>query len=164
VLLRLFLLFTLVPVLELAFLVYLGSVIGPGWTILIVLTTGFSGAWLARREGFAVLRQLQESLQHGLPPATTLVEGALVLAGAILLITPGVFTDLTGLVLLAPPTRRWIAPAVLRALARRFRVDLQQVRGDAGEGGVWTGPAQEEEPAALPEEDRPDPHFDHPVR
>ncbi len=161
-LLRLFLLFTLVPVLDLAFLVHLGTVIGPWWTIALVLVTGFAGAWLARREGFAVLRQLQDSLQRGLPPATTLLEAAMVLGGALLLLTPGVFTDLVGFAMIAPPSRRFLAPLVLRFVARRLAVNVHTVRGDApGGAGVWTGPTAPDK--ARPGE-RTDPHFDHPVR
>jgi UPF0716 protein FxsA len=159
VLLRLFLLFTLVPVLELALLIQIGTVIGPLWTIAIVITTGFAGAWLARREGFAVLRQLQEELQHGIPPGAKIVEGALVLAGALLLVTPGVVTDVSGLLFIIPPSRRFLAPRILDWLLRRFRIELHQVARDAvDEDGVWTEPTKQRD--ALPDSDTP---FDHPI-
>ncbi|MBW1876844.1 MAG: FxsA family protein [Deltaproteobacteria bacterium] len=158
-LLRLFLLFTLVPVLELALLIQIGTVIGPLWTIAIVVTTGFAGAWLSRREGFAVLRQLQQELQHGIPPGAKIVEGALVLAGALLLVTPGVFTDVAGLLFIIPPSRRFLAPRILGWLLHRFRIDVQQVAGEpVDEDGVWTKPSRQ--PQSLPAEDAP---FDHPI-
>ena len=152
--LRLFLLFTLVPAIELACLVYIGTFIGPLPTLAIVLLAGVLGSWLAKREGFAVLRQLQEDLQKGLPPATRLVEGALVLSGAILLITPGVWTDVLGFTLLFPLSRRWLAPRVLRYLVSRFGAQAGQVRTDPAS---WTAPEAEPTPAG-------DRHFDHPVR
>ena len=155
--LRLFLLFTLVPALELAFLVYVGTLIGPLPTLALVLLAGVLGSWLAQREGFAVLRQLQEDLQKGIPPATRLVEGALVLTGAVLLITPGVWSDLLGLSLLFPPTRRWLAPRVLRYLVKRFGSQAGQVRGDPNWASPEPTPAAEPTPAG-------DRHFDHPVR
>ncbi len=110
---KLFLLFTVVPAIELFLLLQMGSFLGPMPTFLFVLGTGILGAWLAKREGFAVLRQLQQDLGKGLPPATRLVEGALVLAGGMLLITPGVLTDLTGILLLMPPVRRSLAPRLV---------------------------------------------------
>jgi len=159
VLLRLFLLFTLVPVLELALLIEIGTLIGPLWTIAIVVTTGFAGAWLARREGFAVLRQLQKELERGIPPGAKLVEGALVLAGALFLVTPGVITDLTGLLLILPPSRRFLAPRILAWLLRRFQIQVQQVvRDDLEEDGIWTEPTPQRAP--LPDQAAP---FDHPI-
>lgn len=153
--LRLFLLFTLVPALELFFLVRLGLIVGPWSTIGLVLLTGFVGAWLAKREGFAVLRQLQADLHQGLPPATRLVEGALVLTGAVLLITPGLFTDIAGLLLLFPPTRRWMAPRALRWLVAKVGARVRDTR-ETSPNGPWTAPA-----STTPTADR---HFDHPVR
>lgn len=154
-LLRLFLLFTLVPVIELALLIKLGTVIGALPTVAIVLTTGAVGAWLARREGFAVLMQLRDELQKGLPPATKLTEGALVLAGALLLVTPGVLTDVTGLLLLLPPSRRFLAPRVLAWVMRRMRVEVTR-RGNLS-------PPQPEPEPPVAEVPGGDPHFDHPV-
>ncbi|MBA2321225.1 MAG: FxsA family protein, partial [Deltaproteobacteria bacterium] len=106
-------LFTVVPAVELFLLLQLGSLLGPMQTFLIVLGTGILGAWLAKREGFAVLRQLQADLAKGLPPAVRVVEGALVLVGGLLLVTPGVLSDLTGILLLLPPVRRSIAPRIV---------------------------------------------------
>jgi len=156
--LRLFLLFTLVPAIELFVLVRLGIVIGPWATVGLVVLAGVVGAWLAKREGFAVLRQLQADLQQGIPPATRLVEGALVVAGSVLLITPGVFSDLVGLLLLFPPSRRWIAPRLLKWLVTRFGTNARGFRvGD-------TPPTYEAPAREATRESAPDRHFDHPVR
>lgn len=148
-LLRLFLLFTLVPVLELAVLIQIGQWLGALPTIAIVITTGILGAWLARREGFAVLQQLRDALQEGLPPGDKVMEGVLVFAGSLLLVTPGVFTDVAGFAFIAPPTRRFLAPRVLRWLLARFRIDLRTPGGRVDQRDT-------------PPDD--DPHFDHPVR
>lgn len=119
----LFLLFTLVPALELWMLIEIGQVIG-GWeTVAWVVFMGMLGAWLGKRAGFAVLRDIFVTVQEGGSPANQLVEAALVLVGAVLLITPGVMTDLTGALLFIGPVRRWLAPPVktgiLRWLTRR---------------------------------------------
>lgn len=116
------LLFTVVPAVELYLLLQIGSWLGPTETFVMLLLTGVLGTWLAKREGFAVLAQLSEELRGGLPPGTRLMEGALVVAGGVLLVTPGVITDVTGLLLIFPPTRRWIAPRALRWLSARFGV------------------------------------------
>ena len=129
--LRLLLLFTVVPAVELFLLLQLGSLIGPLWTFVIVVVTGTIGAWLAKREGLGLLSTLSEELNNGIPPGNRLMEGVLVVVGGILLITPGVFTDITGFLLIAPPSRRFLAPRVLSYLASRF-----QITGSVGHQGV----------------------------
>ena len=121
--LRLLLLFTVVPAIELWMLLQLGAWLGPANTFLLVLLTGVVGAWLAKREGIGVLRQLTAELHKGIPPGDRLMEGALVVVGGLLLVTPGVFTDLTGLLLIAPPSRQFLAPRALAWLASKVQVD-----------------------------------------
>ena len=118
--LRLFLLFTIVPTLDLFLLLQIGAWLGPTNTLLVVLLTGLLGAWLAKREGLGLLRQLMQELSQGIPPGVRLMEGALVLAGGLLLITPGVVTDLTGFLIIMPPIRRRIAPIALRMVTSRI--------------------------------------------
>lgn len=119
----LFLAFTLIPALELWLLIEVGRVIGGAETVLYIVALGILGAWLGKRAGFGVMRQLFEDLRTGVPPADRLVEAALVLVGSVLLITPGVLTDVTGVLLFIAPVRRWLAPhaknVVLRWLARK---------------------------------------------
>lgn len=103
---RLFLLFTAVPLLELWLLIQVGQRIGPTPTIALVLLTGIVGAWLAKAEGFRVVRQWQRAIAEGRLPEDGILSGLLVLAGGLLLITPGVLTDVVGLALLVPPIRR----------------------------------------------------------
>lgn len=146
----LMLLFTVVPLVETWLLIEVGSRIGPLTTVLLLLLDGVFGAWLARREGAAVIRQLFDDLGRGLPPGSHLVEGALVLAGATLLVTPGFFTDVVGIILLFPPTRRWIAPRALAWLLRRFNVR-----------SVNVGPGRPIDPNRAPESRSP--MFSHPV-
>ena len=109
-----------IPAVELFLLLQLGAWMGPWQTFALVVVTGTVGAWLAKREGLGVLTSLRDELAQGLPPGSRLAEGALVLVGGILLITPGVLTDLTGFLFIAPPTRRWLAPRVVRAITSRI--------------------------------------------
>jgi UPF0716 protein FxsA len=106
VLLRLFLLFAIVPVIEVWLIIKVGRVIGPLPTVAILLAISLAGAWLARSQGFRVIAAIQGELAAGRLPAAHILDGAFVLAGGILLLTPGFFTDLVGLVLLFPPSRR----------------------------------------------------------
>lgn len=106
---RLALLFVVVPLVELALLIQVGQLIGLGPTILLVLATGFGGAALARREGLRTLASIQAELARGRVPGSALLDGAAILFGGALLLTPGVLTDFLGLSLLLPVTRRWFA-------------------------------------------------------
>ena len=103
---RLMLLFILVPLVELALLVYVGTVIGALYTILIVVVTGLLGAVLSRRQGMAVLYRIRSNLEQGIIPSSEIFDGALILVAGLLLITPGMITDVVGFVLLVPYTRR----------------------------------------------------------
>jgi UPF0716 protein FxsA len=109
---RLVLLFTVVPLLELYILIKIGGHIGGLNTILLVIITAALGAWLARLQGLRTLQQIQASLARGQIPAEEMIDGVLILAGGILLLTPGVLTDLFALILLFPYTRthfkRWL--------------------------------------------------------
>ncbi len=115
--LYLLLLLTLVPILELALLFKIAGAIDWVPTIGLVLVTGAVGAALARSEGLKTLAQIQADLNAGKMPAAAMVEGVLILAAGLVLITPGVMTDALGLFLLIPPCRRWVA----RILSDKFR-------------------------------------------
>src|SRR3989338_11524087 len=103
-----FLLFTILPALELAVLIKVGTHIGVLNTLLLLFLTGIAGAALARMEGFYVLNQIQENLNRGIMPSSELLDGVMILAGGILLLTPGLITDTFGFLLLIPWTRTLI--------------------------------------------------------
>ena len=117
-LLRLALLFVLTPLIELAILVYLGTIIGALYTILIVVATGILGAFMARNQGLATLSRIRGSIERGIIPSNEIFDGALILAGGLLLLTPGIITDIIGFAMLVPQTRR-ITGRWLRSLIRR---------------------------------------------
>jgi UPF0716 protein FxsA len=116
---KLLLLFILVPLVELALLIYVGTLIGPWYTILIVVGTGILGAVLAKRQGTAIVNSIRSSLQQGIIPSDELLAGALILVGGLVLLTPGMITDILGFALLIPQTRRSIAAWLRRAMQRR---------------------------------------------
>lgn len=101
----LLLLFIIVPALELWGLITVGRWIG-GWeTVALVILTGALGAWLARQQGLQTLRLIQLQLSRGELPGDALLDGLLIIVGGVLLMTPGFFTDLFGLVFLVPYSR-----------------------------------------------------------
>ena len=138
-LLRLFLLFTLVPLVELMLLIRIGGLIGLGPTLLLVVATGAVGAWLARQEGLRSWMAVQGELVAGRLPGEELVHGLLVLVAGIVLVTPGVLTDALGLALLVRPVRR----ALIGRIRDRFTKSLE-AGGAPGVGGpafsfYWMG-------------------------
>lgn len=111
---RLGCLFVLVPLVELALLIQVGRWVGVVPTVALVAVTGLVGAWLARREGVRALVTVQTELASGRVPGRALMDGAAILVGGTLLLTPGILSDVVGFALLVPPTRR-----VLQRWARR---------------------------------------------
>ncbi|MEJ2636013.1 MAG: membrane protein FxsA [Calditrichia bacterium] len=103
--LKLFLLFTLIPVAELYVLIKVGGMIGAFNTILIIFFTAIVGAYLAKSEGMLVLSRIQEAIRRGQAPGRELLHGVFVLAGGLLLLTPGLITDFLGISMLLPPSR-----------------------------------------------------------
>jgi UPF0716 protein FxsA len=132
----LFLLFTIVPLIELSILVWIGGETAWWVPILMVIATGVLGAALSRWQGFQVLRRIREDAAAGRVPADAMIDGFLILVAGILLVTPGVLSDLLGVALLIPPVRaimkRMIAAWIKRNI--EFRV------GNAA-AGLWTSSA-----------------------
>lgn len=124
-LLRLILLFTLVPLIELSLLIELGRHIGLGSTIAIVLVTGIIGAYLAKYEGFKVISGIRQELGAGKIPAEGLIDGVIILAGGLLLLTPGLLTDSIGFLALIPVTRNHLK----QYLKRKFKqkIDSKEI-------------------------------------
>ena len=118
---KLFLLFTLVPVIELYLLIRIGTVIGVFETIMVVIVTGIIGAWLARREGFQVLMGINSSLNRGEVPARKLIEGVLIFIGGALLLIPGFLTDIVGFSFLIPFFRNILTAMLIKHFKRNVR-------------------------------------------
>ena len=113
-------LFVLTPLAEMVILVYIGMAIGAGYTVLIVVATGIAGAALARNQGLATLSKARASIERGAIPSGELLDGALILSGGLMLVAPGVITDLLGLALLVPQTRSVIRSWCLAFIRRKI--------------------------------------------
>ena len=107
-LLKLFLAFTIIPVVEIYLLIEIGSVFGVFTSIALVVFTGFLGAYLARIQGLQTLFRIQESLREGRMPSAELLDALLIGIAGLVLLTPGFLTDTVGFVLLIPSTRNAI--------------------------------------------------------
>ena len=145
-LLRLFLLFTLIPIAELALLIRIGGYIGLGPTLGLVIATGAAGAWLARREGLRSWLAVQTELATGRIPGEELGHGVLILIAGVVLLTPGVITDAMGIALLLRPVRS----ALIARMRRRFEKQVAAgnaafVRGP-GVGIFWGGSSRGSRP------------------
>ena len=114
------LLFVVVPILELAILIQLGQLVGPWWTILILLADAALGSWLVKHEGRRAWRGLQDALASHRMPASELADGALILVGGTLLITPGFISDVGGLFCILPFTRPLARRLLARVITRRL--------------------------------------------
>ncbi len=122
-LLLLFLLFTLMPLLELWLLFQLSGVFGFWTTIAVVLLTGFVGAWLAKMQGWLTIIRIRSELAEGKLPAEAMGDGVMLLVAGVLLITPGVITDVVGLSLLLPPVRVVVRKILKAWLARNVKIE-----------------------------------------
>ena len=120
-LLRLILLFTIVPLIELVLLVEVGGMIGLPATIGLVVATGVLGAWLARVQGVRTLWRIRDEFAAGRMPAEPLVDGVLILSAGAVLLTPGLVTDACGFLLLLPATRAVVRRWLVAEFQRRVR-------------------------------------------
>jgi UPF0716 protein FxsA len=120
-LLRLVILFVGLPLLELVILIQLGRWMGLWPTIGLVVITGIVGASLAKAQGLGAWLRIRGELQDGRVPVNDLMDGLLILIGGVVLLTPGLLTDLFGLSLLLPDVRR----RARRFLRRRFERAVQ---------------------------------------
>ena len=122
--------FAVIPVIEIYLLIKVGSLIGGLPTVALLLSISCLGAYLVRSQGFRILAQIREELGEGRLPAAQMMDGALVLIGGLLLLTPGFFTDFLGIFFLIPATRRLIKAWIglwLQARLLRGRFPVRRV-------------------------------------
>ena len=107
---KLFLLFTIIPVIELAILIRIGSYIGALNTMSIVILTAVIGAYMVKSEGIGVMSRIQRDMQNGIFPAEEMISGMMILIAGALLLTPGFFTDILGFLMVFPLSKFPITP------------------------------------------------------
>ncbi|MGV2937943.1 FxsA family protein [Mesobacillus sp. LC4] len=109
-----FLFLVIVPAAEIGVLLLSGQTIGIWPTILIIILTGFLGAFLAKQQGLETIRRTQDQLRRGMMPGDVILDGVSILVGGTLLLTPGFITDILGFLLLAPPTRKFFKALMMK--------------------------------------------------
>lgn len=132
--LKLFLLMTVVPILEIALLLHvhgqLGAWLGSGNALLItigsVVITGILGSNLAKSQGFKAVQEIGQALSQGQVPASAMLDGLIIVVGGVLLITPGYATDFIGLLFLAPLSRDLIKGSLQRWLTHKVQTGSLQ--------------------------------------
>ncbi len=132
---RLLLLFILVPAVELALLIEIGRHIGTLATLGIIAGTGILGAALARHQGLGILKSIRREMNAGRLPATSMIDGIMVLLAGAVLMTPGILTDALGFLILIPPTRKWIRDALWNWLKNAIQTGRVQVNVSVGTHG-----------------------------
>lgn len=115
----LFVALVVVPLAELWLILEVGQRIGVAPTLALLIAVSLAGAWLLKQQGVATWKRMTSTLRSGRVPADEVVDGALILAGGALLLTPGFLTDAVGLLLLVPATRAVVKSAGRRVISRR---------------------------------------------
>jgi UPF0716 protein FxsA len=134
------LLFVVVPIIEIYLLIQVGQAIGPWWTILLLIAAGFAGSYLVKHEGSRAWRALQEALAEHRMPAKELADGALILIGGTLLLTPGFLSDIVGAFAILPFTRPVARRMLTRVLTRKFVAGGTVYAGGVGQARRGAGP------------------------
>lgn len=106
-------LFIAVPVIEIALFIQVGGVLGVWPTIALVLLTAIVGASLVRSQGLQTLLTVQQRLAQGQLPAQQILEGVMLAVAGVLLLTPGFFTDILGMLVLLPAPRAYFAKQLM---------------------------------------------------
>jgi UPF0716 protein FxsA len=140
------LLFIAVPIVEIYVIIQVGQAIGALWTIALLVADSILGSVLMRSQGRAAWRRFNEAIAAGRVPAREVVDGALVIFGGALLLTPGFVTDIFGAAFLLPPTRALIRRLLVRRFVGRFTVS----RPPRARGYDVDGTASEVDPRTLP--------------
>lgn len=154
---KLFLLFAIMPIVEISLLLNVGEMIG-GWnTVAIVIFTAFFGAYLVRQQGLSTLMQAQSKMQAGSMPGQEMAEGLLLVIAGVLLVTPGFITDGIGFLFSLPFTRPAIARSLLKYMTVRVVASQSQQQSsfyqhgqnpNREEGEIIEGEFESKEPSS----------------
>jgi UPF0716 protein FxsA len=108
------------PVVEIIVLLLSGNLIGFWPTLFLIVATGLIGAYLAKRQGMETWKKAQEQIRYGMMPGNEIIDGICIFIGAALLLSPGLISDIMGLILVFPPTRNLLKPIVIRFIMNRM--------------------------------------------
>lgn len=116
-----FLLFIIaMPIIEIIVLLLSGNLIGFWPTLFLIVATGLIGVYLAKRQGMETWKKAQGQLRYGIMPGNEIIDGICIFIGSALLLSPGLISDILGLILVFPPTRNLLKPIVIRFMMNRM--------------------------------------------
>ncbi|USD37128.1 MULTISPECIES: FxsA family protein [Ferrimonas] len=144
----LFLLFAIMPIIEISVLIQVGTALGAPTTIALVLITAAVGASLVRSQGLSTLMEVRNRMNRGELPGTQIMEAMLLAVAGVLLVTPGFVTDFLGLLVLTPLTRKRLATWLLS----RVQVRTVHSQGFGAEFHQQQGPFQQSDPFQRPQQ------------
>jgi UPF0716 protein FxsA len=124
--------FVIVPIVEIYVIIQVGQAIGAWWTILLLIADSIFGSWLIAHEGRRAWQALTVALSSGRMPSRELADGALILIGGTLMLSPGFVTDAVGILLILPFTRPFARAALTRVVARRLLTATRPGPGSQG--------------------------------
>jgi UPF0716 protein FxsA len=124
--------FVIVPIVEIYVIIQVGQAIGAWWTILLLIADSIFGSWLIAHEGRRAWQALTVALSSGRMPSRELADGALILIGGTLMLSPGFVTDAVGILLILPFTRPFARAALTRVVARRLLTATRPGPGSHG--------------------------------
>lgn len=113
-------LFILISAIEIGIFIWVGGMIGPWWVVFLIFMTGVLGMSLAKYEGLETLSRARISLQNRRIPTEPILDGGFILLGALLLFSPGFLTDLFGLSLILPFSRKFFRKIIIAWLQKKF--------------------------------------------
>ncbi|MDX6356983.1 MAG: protein FxsA [Nocardioidaceae bacterium] len=124
--------FIVVPIVEIYAIIQVGQAIGPWWTILLLIADSIFGSWLIAHEGRRAWQALTVALSSGRMPSRELADGALILVGGTLMLSPGFVTDAVGILLILPFTRPFARTVLTRLVGRRLLTAARPGPGSQG--------------------------------
>lgn len=147
----LFVLFLVVPLIEIALFIQVGGLIGLWWTLAIVILTAVLGTTMIRAQGVLALQEVRQSFSDLRDPTEPLAHGAMILFSGALLLTPGFFTDFVGFALLIAPVRRALFGYLrTKVKVQGFTTNAQSQPQNHPTGNVIDGEFEEIDPADIP--------------
>ncbi len=150
------LLFILVPIVEIWAITQVAGWISWPWTIVLLIVDSILGSWLLRREGARAWQRFRETLGQARIPAVEVVDGALIIFGGALLLTPGFVTDIVGLACLIPPTRKLLNVLLRRTVLARLGLGAVKTVSGGGPRGPLPGASIDVEVVEVKPTQRPE--------
>jgi len=135
-----FLAFTIIPLVEIAILISLSDIVGAWTTIAIVVATAIIGTSLIKSSGKEVMENLQKAMMLQGDITDAILDGAILLVTGVLLITPGFFTDIFGLMIHIPIFKKLLKKYLIRKFKDKLKTVDMNTGFDSGfKGGFDTG-------------------------